>query len=210
MAEIWPGFYDIIILPPEPIQRQAIKLSAWLHENGSPWKLGAEEFLPHLSLYHLPVRPEKFREFTGALDDVVCGFRGGDLRLTGVSVRRIHRAVFLTTDKPKWLSDLHLLVIKALRHFFDEARREEIRTRWGKMTPGMRNGFRSYGTPMTQVNFVPHLTLGTFRWEDEEEKFEEGLRGLKAKPEKFHVDRVHVGRVGTGFSCQEVIHEARF
>lgn len=207
-AEIWLDFFDILILPPESVRRQAIELSEKLHKHGSRWKLGAEEFIPHLSLYHLPVRPDDFQSFTDALDDSVGGFRGGDLRLTGISGRQIHLAVFLTTDEPRWLSRLYQRVIKATLPFYDESRHEETRARWGAMNLKMLKSFERYGTPMAGANFVPHFTLGTF---DREEDLAAGRRGLEMKSATFRVDRVHVGLVGAeGFSCQGVVHEAVF
>ena len=207
MTEILPDFYDVLILPPEPIQRQAIALSAQLHRHGSKWKLGVQQFMPHLSLYHLPVHPENFKEFRGALDDAVRGFRDGDLRLTGISVRRIHRAVFLETNKPPWLVELYHRVIGETISYYDENRRKEIKGLWGEMTPGMHRSFEQYGTPMTGLNFIPHFTLGAF---DHEEDLDAGVHELEVKPATFRVDRLHVGLVGTGFTCQGVIHEAVF
>jgi len=55
---LWPGYYDVVILPPAPVRDHALELSEKALPDGRMWRLGKRAFLPHISLYHIPVRDE--------------------------------------------------------------------------------------------------------------------------------------------------------
>src|SRR5688500_18510297 len=81
-SKLWPRYYDVVIIPPAPVQEHAIRLSRRLHRVGGNWSLGTRAFIPHISLYHIPVRDADFDAFGEELESIVSGFRAGQLEIT--------------------------------------------------------------------------------------------------------------------------------
>src|SRR6185369_1416425 len=76
---IWPRYYDVVILPPPPVRDLAIRLSQKLYKSGGEWKLGKISFIPHISIYHIPVLQTDFEPFTRRLQQAVDSVEFGTL-----------------------------------------------------------------------------------------------------------------------------------
>src|SRR5436305_5494816 len=96
-TQLWPGYYDVVILPPPEVQEIAIALSRKLFRAGGQWRLGNRDFLPHISLYHIPVRDEHLAAFFDELQHVADSAIWGDLETTGIDMP------VLMVSKPDWL-----------------------------------------------------------------------------------------------------------
>src|SRR5689334_9338812 len=112
-AIVWKNYFDIVILPPPPIRDYAIELSKQLKKYGGKFVLGKRRYIPHISLYHIPVKPQDFQPFCNALEEVAASFAGRELRLKEIELP------LLMTEKPAWLRKLHLDVINRTLRFFD-------------------------------------------------------------------------------------------
>src|SRR5262249_33069078 len=112
-AEVWKNYFDIVILPPPPVRDYAIELSTRLGKYGSKFVLGKRRYIPHISLYHIPVQPEHFESFRREVERIAASFNGGELKLSSIELP------LLMTDKPKWLQKLHLDVVKKTSKYFD-------------------------------------------------------------------------------------------
>src|SRR5690349_17023688 len=111
--EIWKDYFDIVILPPPAVRDYAIALSKQLAEHGAKFVLGKRRYLPHISLYHIPVPPEHFNNFCGRVKSIVEDCDGGELTSTEMKIP------LLLIDKPAWLETLHMRVINESSAFFD-------------------------------------------------------------------------------------------
>jgi hypothetical protein len=153
--KLYPNYYDIVILPPGAVRDYAISLSQTLQPRGAKWVLGAKRFIPHISLYHIPVKPERFAAFAGALEQAVRGTPAGRLQTTGIESN------LLMLDKPAWLRRLYLKVIKRTRPYFDwdygVDRLWQIDHFAAGRRRSMRRSLAQYGTPMVGINFRPHI-----------------------------------------------------
>src|ERR671922_9628 len=105
-ADIWRNYFDVVILPPPAVRDHAIALSKELERYGGKFVLGKRRFIPHISLYHIPIRPENFAAFSRTVQEIASRHHGGDLQLRSVGMP------LLMTGKPKWLKQLHLNIVK--------------------------------------------------------------------------------------------------
>ena len=82
--KIWKNYFDIVIIPPEEISRYSIGLSKKLRKHGTKWTLGKNSFIPHISLYHIAVKPTKLRAFVAEIQRTIETFSPGYLHTTVV------------------------------------------------------------------------------------------------------------------------------
>src|SRR5262245_57171303 len=111
-SRVWRGYYDIVIIPPASVQGYAIDLSRQLRRLGGNWSLGRRRFIPHISLYHIPVQKADFDSFIAELRNVA-RIPAGELKLTGFDMP------VLTVSKPRWLANLHWNVVRRTSQYFD-------------------------------------------------------------------------------------------
>src|SRR5689334_6174573 len=104
---LWPGYYDVVILPPPFVRDYAIALSRRLQRAGGRWSLGKNAFLPHISLYHIPVAPENFGAFTNALEEIAHSTKWGTLETSSFDMP------LLMFNKPEWLKQLQRNVVRS-------------------------------------------------------------------------------------------------
>ena len=111
--QIWENYFDIVILPPEEISSYSIGLSKKLRKYGTKWTLGKNSFIPHISLYHIAVKPKKFKAFVAELQRTAENFSPGYLQTTVIEPN------FFMFDKPEWIQKLYLKVIKNTLKYYD-------------------------------------------------------------------------------------------
>jgi 2'-5' RNA ligase len=196
---IWPDYYDIVILPPPSVQRLAIDLSRRLQPYGGKFVLGERRFIPHISLYHVPVRPERFADFSEAVRAVASRRPGGALEL-----RFIEMPVIMT-DKPAWLAELHLDMVRETVRFLDRGYNVEETWHTGYLptelqAPAARY-LKEYGSPLIDEVFRPHITLTSFG--------DKGAARSIPAPEferlSFVARTVTICELGPSHSCQRIV-----
>lgn len=200
--QIWKNYFDIVILPSELISNYAIGLSKKLSKRGTKWVLGKNSFIPHVSLYHIAVKPKKFKAFVAEIRRTIKNFSPGYLHTTVIEPN------LLMFDKPEWIKSLYLKVIKKTLKYYD----------WDYGTDGSwslddfpkrmrRTGARfikKYGTPIMGANFRPHITLTSFKNESQ------NLRIKRAKKFKFKPDFLYICELGPSRSCQRIVEKIPF
>jgi len=206
-AALWPGYYDIVILPPAAIRDYAIDLSQRLFRFAGRfdgrfdknWRLGKRKFLPHISLYHIPVRDKDFEPFLDELQRVVDTAQWGVLETAGFDMPVI------MMNKPDWLKTLHRRVVhRTLRYFDWEYGVEKM---WnlhrfsGRRLQFAKRYLRRYGTPMAGMNFRPHMTLSSFKGEEPADP------GIPVRRLRFRADRLHVCELGVSHTCHRIVRE---
>jgi len=198
-ATLWQNYFDIVILPPPALQDHAIALSKQLKPYGAKFVLGKQRFLPHISLYHIPVRPEHFAEFSKAVREIASRHAGGRLRLTSVDMP------VLMTDKPAWLNRLHLQLVDRTCAFLD--REYGVEKTWNtaylpkELAGPARRYLKEYGSPLINEVFRPHITLTSFKRKNANRK----IPSLDLDPLSFTVDAVTICELGPSHSCQRII-----
>src|SRR5215470_11063324 len=110
---IWTNYFDVVILPAPAVRDHAIALSRQFAKHGGRFALGKKRFLPHISLYHIPVLPPDFEDFSRAVQQCASRHHGGELRLRSID------AALLMTNKPVWLRQLQRDVVSQTIPYFD-------------------------------------------------------------------------------------------
>ena len=206
-TKVYKNYFIVVILPPKEIRDYAISLSKGLYKHNSKWVLGKESFLPHISLYHISVKPKDFDDFVLELEKLVKGFKAGKLKINDLMLWKPHLSVLLMTDKPEWAKKLYLKVIRRTLKYFDWD--YEIEKLWhiDKLSKLMQKNIKKYGTPMIGRYFIPHITLGAFRNEKDMVK---GFNKLKLKKYNFRPNSIYICELGEGYSCQKIVKEISF
>ena len=198
-VDVWTNYFDIVILPPPSVRDYAIDLSARLKKYGGRFMLGKRRYIPHVSLYHIPVRPENFPAFCEEVKTITERFNGGELKLRSIELP------LLMIDKPKWIQQLHLDVVKKTSKYLDWDYGAAESWNMDLLPSDLRvrgKGYiEKYGTPMIGRVFRPHITLTSF----EDRGIVDEIPALPFKPMSFHVDTIYICELGPSHSCQRVV-----
>jgi hypothetical protein len=196
---LWPRYYDVVVLPPPPVRDMTIRLSQKLYKTGGQWKLGKVSFLPHISIYHIPILQKDFEPFTRRLQQIVDSAAWGTLETTGFDLPVV------TVSRPKWLLDLNRRVVRETVGFFDRTYGAEKMWRLHRFKEHQlqmaEKYLRDFGTPMFGVNFQPHMTLTSFNGAEPSNIL------LDVPRMEFAVDRLHICELGISHSCQRIVRE---
>lgn len=200
--QIWKNYFDIVILPPKEVTECAIELSKQLSRHGTKWTLGRRAFIPHISLYHIPVEPKNFDAFVAEVSKTIKNFPQGYLKST-----MIDSNLFMF-DKPIWIQKLYLKIIKNTLKYcnwkYGISEKWHINNLPKRMQKVGISFIKKYGTPMIGTNFKPHITLASFK--DNPLK----LKIKKAKIFKFKPSHVYICELGPSHSCQRVVRKISF
>lgn len=200
-SAIWNNYFDVVILPPPAIRDHAITLSKELRTHGGEFALGRRRFLPHISLYHIPVRPRVFDAFLRTIREVAGKSTGGVVQLKSIDMP------LLMTDRPQWLKRLQRDIVSEAVKYFDWDYGVERLWKLEPISPKLREAagrnLKKYGSPMMGPLFRPHITLTSF--------------GDRAMPQvrvpfeslSFQVETIAVCELGPHHSCQRKIREYR-
>lgn len=205
--KIHKNYFDIVILPTKEIRDYSIALSKQLHKHGSDWTLGRKSFLPHVSLYHILIRKDDFRDFIVELKKTIKGFRMGRLKVRDLMSLKSDRSVLLMTDKPEWLKNLHLKIIRKTLKYFDWDYGVERLWHINHWPKAMQKNIKQYGTPMVGRHFIPHITLGVLNSEKDADRT---FNKLKLRKYNFKPISIYVCKLGKNHTCQKVVEEIRF
>lgn len=195
--QVWKNYFDVVILPPKEVSDHARKLSKGLARHGVKWTLGTRSFIPHISLYHIPVKPEKFDKFVSEVQKAVENFSPGYLKTMTVDKN------LLMFDKPTWLQKLYLKIIRRTLKYFDRGYGADFSWPLHLQESGARF-VRKYGTPQFGPNFKPHVTLTSFKNNSPKIKIK------KAKAFMFKPTHIYICELGPSHSCQRIVAKIPF
>lgn len=205
--KIHKNYFDIVILPTKEIGDYSIALSKRLHKYGSNSVLGRKSFLPHISLYHISIKRGDFENFIVDLKGVINGFKAGRLKIKNLILWKGHRSVLLMTDKPKWLKNLYLKIIKRTLKYFNWDYGVERLWNTDHWPKPMQKNIKQYGTPMVGRYFLPHITLGTLNDKKNVARF---FNKLKLKQYEFKPIGVYICELGEDHTCQKIVRKICF
>jgi len=196
---LWPGYYDVVILPPSPVWDHALELSRKLYRMGGQWHLGERSFLPHISLYHVPVRDPDLDDFLNELQLIANTTQWGKLETTAFDMP------VMMVNKPDWLKRLHERVVRRTVHFLDQkypvAKTWSLQRFSGRRLEFAKRYLKEYGTPMVGMNFRPHITLTSFKGREPMDS------NLHVRRITFRADRLYVCELGQSHTCHRIIRE---
>jgi hypothetical protein len=202
-AEIWKNYFDVVILPPPKVTNYAIGISAGLQQYGAEFVLGHENYIPHISLYHIPVSPSDFNDFSKAVSAIAEGHVGGELQLTRLEIPVVQ------TDKPLWLRRLHRDLVRATVCYFnwDCGAQERWNTDYlpAQLKARAEENLRKYGSPLIGSVFRPHITLTSFP----DRALVSGPPNFKIEALRFDVKEIAICELGLHHSCQRIIRRFR-
>ena len=207
----YKNYYDVVILPPKEVRDYCVSLSKDLYkEYKTNWPLGVSSFKPHLSLYHIKVKPKKVDVFLEDLEKIVKSQKPGKLKVTNFEVSQGINGLLLTTDKPAWLNKVYLKIIHGTVKYFDFG--YGVKKLWPlKFREGSRGkNVQKYGTPMVGRYFNPHFTLTVFKDNKAPDEFLKRATKLKAKKFSFTPDAVYVCQIGRDHTCHKIIKKINF
>jgi len=194
---VWPGYYDVVILPSAPVRDHALELSKKLYRMGGIWRLGKRAFLPHISIYHIPVRDQDMEPFLNELHLIVDTARWGTLETTSFDMP------VMMVSKPEWLKKLHERVVRRTVRFLN--RKYAAEKTWsldrfsGRRLIFAKKYLREFGTPMVGMNFRPHITLSSFKGSDPEDP------RVHVRQMSFRADKLHVCELGQSHTCHRIV-----
>ena len=194
----WRGYYDVVILPPPDIRDYAIELSRQLQRKGGRWTLGKRVFLPHISLYHIPVAASHLDDFVREVRSVAESANWGALQTTGFDMP------LLMLDKPAWIRELHWKIVRRtvryLNRNYGAEKTWDLHWFRGRRRQLARRYLQRYGSPMIGMNFRPHITLSSFKGVEGVEAIELDFRKLRFRP-----DKLYICELGPSHSCQRIL-----
>ncbi len=195
----YKNYYDVVISPPARVREYAIRISREIRRRTRvKFTLAHTRYVPHISLYHIPVRPDHLPEFRKTLQRILGKNRLGLLKLGGIKQQTIGKAVWIEVTKPEWLIKLHRNIIKEMERFRDKEFNTE--KAWSHFTRALhKKNIKVYGCPCVLRLFQPHITVTVLK---------EKVRDLNAPPyrgESFKISSVSLFRLGPSHTCHKRI-----
>ena len=202
MAKIYKNYFDVVILSPREVRDYTIGVSKRFKKYGTKWDIGKTSYLPHLSLYHIAVKPKDFNKFITTLKKVIKSKDLGSLKLTKIKMASM---LLLMTDKPDWLKKLQSRVLKDCLKYYDWDYSTDKIWNIDQFPKPMRERGRAYikkyGTPLVGKNFNPHFTLTKFL----NKPLNFSKAELRVQKLKFEPGGVFVCELGESHTCQRIV-----
>jgi len=186
---------DIAILPPPSVADLAIQLSAALpREDSKGLLLGADDYLPHITLLQQFVSADALSTLLDRVGDVVQGHRALALRVTGGGTGS--SSVWMSIERTPALVDLHSRVLDAALPF-DRERGDASAFVGGDARDRDLLWVTGYRTSSSGPSFQPHITLG------------HAVRPPTIDAFDFEAITVAACHLGRFCSCRRVLREWR-
>lgn len=206
--KITKDYYDIVLLPPAPVRDEAIRLSTQLHPFGTKWVLGKQEYLPHISLYHIKIKAKDLSPLLHTIKIIAASSHGGLLAVG--SVYNWHSYICWECAAPQWLRMLHARILKETVQYYDrEFGQERLWPKGPGMTQERARNLQRYGAPGILRLYEPHVTLASFPDASSAKKALDAL-GKNQKRIRFSPAHIALCAIGPSHSCQKIVAEFPF
>ncbi len=197
---IYKNYYDVVILPPPEVRNYAVKLSREIcrqfHTN---FVLGQSAYLPHISLYHVPLRPEVLPRLNKTLQVILSRFKLGRLHTIGI---KKGNAVWIEITNPSWLTKLHLAILKEVAPLRDKTFKVERTWDWAYASL-QKKYIENYGSPLVKKYFDSHITINFIDAHKNGNSIIKFIKSVKFKTQGFKVNSISVCRQGPHHTCHE-------
>lgn len=155
--------YDVVLLPPDSVDRVSVAASERLRGLGTRFTLNGRNAVPHLSLYMANVGPQDLGQTMQALSGVA--ERGGELPLSAQRYQSNEHGMYeVFYEKTREITRLQEDVIGAVNPLRDGIRAHDpvgrpIQQRMAAVSGELRENFEKSGYDEVGSYFNPHITL---------------------------------------------------
>lgn len=148
--------YNVALIPSEAVGLQAIEMSHMLASHGGRLVLGSTEAYPHVSLYHVPLDPEKVEAVIETLRKTLAEIGSAPLKQNQY---RSHDNGFVDVayEKDEYLLMLHRALLQSLEPFW--AREVRDKENQADISSAQQTSLSQYGWDAAADLFDPHLTF---------------------------------------------------
>jgi len=201
----YKGYYDVVILLPPAVRDEAIRLSrAVKRRTPASFVLGRRKFIPHISLYHVPIAARDFPTFRQVLERIISQSRLGTLAVQEIASRG-GSSLWLGVTNPAWLKRLHRQVLNEIA-LLRNRRFNASRTWGGGYSERRRELIQRYGAPSVGRFFRPHITITSLRDDRDAPRV---LKALRVRPQSFGVTSISVCELGSHHTCHRIVFTIR-
>ncbi len=185
--------YNVALIPSEVVGIHAIEMSQMFEGNGGMFTLDSAHTYPHVSLYHVPLDPEKEEEVIQVLRETLAGIQPMPLKQS--EYRSTSRGfVNVGYEKNESLMNLHRAVLQSLEPFWAREIGEEEKNE--ERSPEQQASMSRYGWHAADTLFDPHLTFSRL-----EEPNPERVTDMKSQNFSFVSDLVGLFELGEHGTC---------
>lgn len=195
---MYKNYFDAVIIPSLEVREYAIQISQQAGEKGrGEFVLGRSRFIPHISLYHIPVKKRQVPALKKTLKKIISESKMGILELKKIKAPK-EGSLWIEVSRPQWLVKLHQRVVNETLQFRDP--QFNAGKVWGShYNSFQKNLIKKYGSPYVGRYFQPHITLIVFKGEKGD------WPKVTFHPKKFKVSSVSVYQLGPYHSCQRKV-----
>ena len=152
--------YNVALIPSEVVGIHAIEMSQMLERNGGMFTLDNARTYPHVSLYHVPLDPEKREEIIRVLRETLFLIQAMPLKQSEYRSTN-HGFVSVGYERNESLFDLHRAVLQSLEPFWAREIREEEKNE--ERSSEQQVNMNRYGWNTADTLFDPHMTFSRLR-----------------------------------------------
>ncbi|MGI8420583.1 MAG: DUF1045 domain-containing protein [Candidatus Levyibacteriota bacterium] len=159
--------YDIVLLPPQSVDKNSIMVSRQLSQFGTEFILQKNILYPHLSLYMVNLTPENVDKTTRLLADIAAKMPPLQLEAMRYAHDFTQGMFEITYKENKALDQLQQKLIAVINPLREGLRIKDpvghILAKWlPKQTGELRNNLERYGYDEVGNFFRPHITFTRF------------------------------------------------
>ncbi|NIT21391.1 MAG: DUF1045 domain-containing protein [Candidatus Aminicenantes bacterium] len=194
----YKNYFDVVITPPAPVKEYVIQISQKIakQEDGE-FVLGKTRFVPHISLFHIPIKKAQLPEIKQKIKKVLSDSRLGLLRLKKITVLK-ETLVWIQVSRPQWLVNLHCKIVQETMPFRDPDF-DAMKAWSNQYNSSQKKLIKIYGSPYVGRFFIPHITLTVLNLKNA------NPGEIPFKPKKFRVSSISLYQLGPHHSCEKRI-----
>lgn len=195
--------YDIVVIPPEDITRQAIEMSQVLARFDSFFILDGETVHPHLSLYRVPFDESALEKAIKKVGEIAAAMQPFLLQQeTYYPDQGVWVGVRYVADKA--ILDLHTGIIAATKDYRaieDDAR---YKARWADLSPQQRKNIEDCGWSDAFTAYFPHISFTKLK-----QPRADVLAHLPQHDFSFLADHIGLYERGENGTCTKLVADFR-
>lgn len=192
--------YNIAIIPPEGIAKQAMMMSEHISTEGTYFVLDGTSLYPHISLYHVVLDDEHLSEIVQAVTDAVSSIQSFPLK-SGPYRAVADEWIDVSYEREEGIMVLHEVVIGAVASRRAGKELEMNRADWETLDVVARQNLERCGWTDAFEHYAPHLTFARLRSQDASI-----LTRLPIMDYSFSVQAIGLYELGDHGTCTKLLH----
>lgn len=192
--------YNIAIIPPETIAKQAVAMSERISAEGAYFVLDGTSLYPHISLYHVVLDDEHLSEIVQAVTDAVSSIQSFTLK-SGPYRTGAGEWIDVSYEREKGIMVLHEVVIGAVASRRTNKKSEKNRADWEALEEVARQNIERCGWADAFEHYAPHLTFARLQTQDANILTRLPIMGFT-----FPVQTIGLFEMGEHGACTKLLH----